>query len=48
MINKKFQPLSLHYPYLSANLQKAISAKVLYDTGADISCLSERVFCTIP
>jgi hypothetical protein len=48
MINKTFQPMSLHQPHLSVNLQKAISAKVLYGTGASISCLSEREFCTIP
>ncbi len=27
-----FQSISLHYPYLSIILQKAISAKVLNDT----------------
>jgi hypothetical protein len=43
-INKKFQPTSLPCPNLKVNLQKAISAQVLYDTGADISRLSERVF----
>ncbi len=32
-INKKFKPTSLHCPYLKVNLQKAISAKVLYDTS---------------
>jgi hypothetical protein len=37
-----------HNPYLSVNLQKAISIRVFYDTGADISCLKEKVFHTSP
>jgi len=42
MINKKVKPISSHCPYLSENLQKAISVKVLYDTGANISCISRK------
>jgi hypothetical protein len=45
-INKASHQHSYH-PYLSVNLQKAISVQILYDTGADISCLSNKVFSSI-
>jgi hypothetical protein len=46
-INKAYHPNSRH-PYLSVNLQNAISVQGLYDTGANISCLSKKVFDAIP
>ncbi len=42
-INKRFRPTSSQHLYLSVNLHIAISAKVLYYTGADISCLKEKI-----
>ncbi len=45
---RRIGPMSTHRPYLSVNLLKAISAKVLYDTGADISCWRKWVLLTIP
>jgi hypothetical protein len=44
-INKASHPIS-HHPYLSINLQKAISIQALYNTGADISCQREKIFLT--
>ena len=35
---------SFRRPYLSVKVQNAVSVKGLYDTGADISCLSLKVF----
>ena len=35
-------------PYLSLKLQKVVDTKGLYDTGADVSCVSEAVFSKIP
>ncbi len=46
-INKASTPKSWH-PYLSLNLQKVISVWVLYDIGANISCLSKQIFQAIP
>ncbi len=39
---------SFHCPYLTLNLQNCTSIKGLYDTGADISCVSEKYFRQIP
>ena len=35
-------------PYLTVNLQNCLAIKGLYDTGADISCLSEKFFRQLP
>jgi hypothetical protein len=35
---------NFHHPYLTFTLQNCISVKVLYNTGADISCISEKIF----
>ncbi len=35
---------SFRRPYLPVKVQNAVSVKGLYDTGADISCLSLKVF----
>jgi hypothetical protein len=35
---------SFRRPYLNVKVQNAVSVKGLYDTGADISCLSLKVF----
>jgi hypothetical protein len=35
---------SFHHPYLWVSVQKHLSFRGLYDTGADISCMSEKVF----
>ena len=34
-------------PYLAANIL-SVPVKMLYDTGADVSCISERMFRQIP
>jgi hypothetical protein len=39
---------SFHRPYLQTKIQNMVSVKGLYDTGADISCLSLKVFRQIP
>jgi len=39
---------SFRHPYLHTKIQNAVSVKGLYDTGADISCLSLKVFRQIP
>ena len=39
---------SFRRPYLHTKIQNAVSVKGLYDTGADISCLSLKVFRQIP
>jgi hypothetical protein len=39
---------SFRRPYLQTKIQNAVSVKGLNDTGADISCLSLRVFRQIP
>jgi hypothetical protein len=39
---------SFHCPYVQVNIQNVVSVKGLYDTGADISCLSQKVFRQIP
>jgi hypothetical protein len=39
---------SFRRPYLTLNLQNCTSIKGLYDTGADISCVSEKYFRQIP
>jgi hypothetical protein len=44
MINK--QVPSTH-PYFEAKLQKAISVRVLYDTGDDILCIGSQIFHTL-
>jgi hypothetical protein len=36
------------HPYFGAKLQKAISVWVLYSTGADISCISNGSFHSLP
>jgi len=46
-INSINQPAQLVL-ILWQNYKKAISARVLYDTGADISCISSRLFHTLP
>jgi hypothetical protein len=48
VININFQQTTSHPWYLSINLQKAIYVKVVYDIGADISCLSKQIFWAIP
>jgi hypothetical protein len=35
-------------PYLTFTLQNCITVKGLYDTGADISCISEKTFHQLP
>jgi gag-polyprotein putative aspartyl protease len=35
---------SFHRPYLQIKIQNLVSVRGLYDTGADISCLSLKVF----
>jgi len=39
---------SFRRPYLQIKLQNSVSVRGLYDTGADISCLSQKVFRQIP
>jgi hypothetical protein len=39
---------SFRRPYLQTKIQNTASVKGLYDTGADISCLSLKVFRQIP
>jgi hypothetical protein len=39
---------SFHHPYLWVNVQNALKVRGLYDTGADISCMSEKIFRQIP
>jgi hypothetical protein len=36
------------YIYLWVNVQNALKIRGLYDTGADISCMSEKIFRQIP
>jgi hypothetical protein len=31
-------------PYLWVNVQNALKIRGLYDTGADISCISKKIF----
>jgi hypothetical protein len=35
---------SFRRPYLWVSVQKALRLRGVYDTGADISCMSEKVF----
>jgi hypothetical protein len=39
---------SFHRPYLWVNVQNELRIRGLYDTGADISCMSEKVFRQLP
>ena len=39
---------SFRRPYLQVKVQNSVSVRGLYDTGADISCLSLKVFRQIP
>jgi hypothetical protein len=39
---------SFNRPYLWVNVQNALKVRGLYDTGADISCMSEKIFRQIP
>jgi hypothetical protein len=39
---------SFNRPYLWVNVQNALKVRGLYDTGADISCMSENFFRQIP
>ncbi len=39
---------SFNRPYLWVNIQNALKVRGLYDTGADISCMSEKIFRQIP
>ena len=39
---------SFRRPYLWVSVQKALRLRGLYDTGADISCMSEKVFRQLP
>ncbi len=39
---------SFNRPYLWVNIQNAIKTRGLYDTGADISCMSEKFFRQLP
>ena len=35
-------------PYVRCIIQKAVSVRALYDTGADITCMSKKTFRGIP
>jgi hypothetical protein len=39
---------SFNSPYLWVNVQNALKVRGLYDTGADISCMNEKIFRQIP
>jgi len=39
---------NFHHPYLNINIQNCTSVLGLYETGADISCMSEKFFCQLP
>jgi hypothetical protein len=39
---------SFHCPYLQVKIQSSVSVRGLYDTGADIFCLSQKVLRQIP
>ncbi len=39
---------TFHRPYLWVNVQNSLRVRGLYDTGADISCISEKVFRQLP
>ena len=39
---------SFRRPYLWVSVQKTLRLRGLYDTGADISCMSEKVFRQLP
>jgi hypothetical protein len=39
---------SFCHPYLNVSVQNWTSVRGLYDTGADISCMSENVFRQLP
>ncbi len=39
---------SFNRPYLWVNVQNALKVRGLYDTGADISCMNEKIFRQIP
>jgi Retroviral aspartyl protease len=39
---------SFNRPYLWVTVQNALKIRGLYDTGADISCMSEKIFRQIP
>ena len=39
---------SFNLPYLWVNIQNALKVRGLYDTGADISCMSEKTFRDLP
>jgi hypothetical protein len=39
---------SFNRPYLWVNVQNALKIRGLYDTGADISCISEKTFRNLP
>jgi hypothetical protein len=49
-VNKIKQTLKPNFrrPYFTFTLQNCISVKGLYDTGADISRISEKTFCQLP
>jgi len=48
LINRHFQPSYSTRLYFEAKLQQAISARVLYDSRADISFISNYPFDTLP
>ncbi|MFN9942835.1 MAG: hypothetical protein ACK56I_25550, partial [bacterium] len=39
---------TFHRPYLWVNVQNSLRVRGLYDTGADISCISEKLFRQLP
>jgi hypothetical protein len=46
-IKNTFKP-SFHRPYLNVSELDWTSVQGLYNTGADISCMSKEVFCQLP
>ncbi len=42
-INSNLKP-TFNHPYLWGFVPNALKVRGLYDTGADISCMSERIF----
>ena len=47
-IKEENQPKPFRRPYLAVQIQDTLSTKALYDTGADISCISKELFRSIP
>jgi hypothetical protein len=39
---------TFNHPYLWVSVQNALKVRGLYDTGADISCMSEKIFRQLP